>query len=652
MRSRGMSRRRSFVLGAAVVLGALAVPAGANAATASIAGSTLTYSAASGEENDLMIETAGANFRVTDNTAPVTEGAGCTQRSPHRVNCLTAGVTLVEVLAKDQDDSVQALIGAVEANLNGGSGGDNLVSDAGDDTLTLGKGDTSGNTSDQAFAGDGQDTLNGSTTPNSQSFLGGGLGADDLLGGPGNDNLFGDTGADDLVGGDGFDFTSWGGTAGVDVTLDNVANDGEPGENDNAHDDLETLFGTSFADTMIGAAGDQQFTSFGGQDTLDGGSGNDTLQSGDGADTLDGEAGVDSIQGGNDPDDMSGGPGIDLADYQDHSAAVTVTINNVANDGQSGGAEGDNVRTDIEYLRGGPNDDTLTGSTGDNQIEGLAGDDTIMGIGGDDALFGEFFFNSGSSGDDTLNGGNGEDNLAGGGGADHMIGGNDFDFVDYSSFAGSNDLTITANNVANDGQSGGAEGDNVDTSVEGIVGANGNDNITGTSGPNTLRGGGGIDTLNGAGGNDILQGDRCCAFFADVFNGGDGTDTASYREHFSAVTVDIDGVADDGVTGTEGDNVQTNVENVTGGSNNDTITGNNANNVLAGLSGSDTLFGGGGGDQLTGGSSFDTLNGEAGKDELNSRGDSTTDTDNCGTEADVAIADAFDTKNGCETVLP
>lgn len=651
MRLRGLSRRRSLVLGAAVVLGALAVPAGANAATATIAGSTLTYSAASGEENDLLIETAGANFRVTDNTALVTAGAGCTQRSPHRVNCLTAGVNLVEVLAKDQDDTVQALIGTVDANLNGASGTDNLTSAAGDDTLTLGKADLGGFSSEQASAGDGQDTLNGSTTPNSNTFLGGGPGDDELLGGPGNDNLFGDTGADDLVGADGFDFTNWSGSNGVDVTLDNVANDGEPGENDNVHDDIETLFGTSLSDTMIGAAGDQQFTSFGGQDTLEGRSGNDTLQAGDGADTIEGEAGSDFIQGGNDPDDMSGGTGIDLADYQDHSAAVTVTINNVANDGQSGGAEGDNVRTDIENLRGGSNDDTLTGSTGDNQIEGVGGGDTVMGIGGDDALFGEFFFNSGTSGDDTLNGGNGDDNLAGGGGADHMIGGNDFDFVDYSSFAGSNDLTITANNIANDGAAG--EGDNVDTSVEGIVGANGNDNITGTSGPNALRGGGGTDTLNGAGGNDILLGDRCCQYFADVFNGGDGNDTASYRDHFSAVTVDIDGVADDGITGTEGDNVQTNVENVTGGSNNDTITGNNANNVLAGLGGSDTLFGGGGGDQLTGGSSSDTLNGEAGKDELNSRGDGSLDTDNCGTEADVAIADAFDTVNpDCETRLP
>src|SRR4051794_3379609 len=232
MQSRGLSRRRRrFALVAAVVLGALAIPAGASAATASITGSTLTYSAASGEENDVTIETSGANFRVTDNTAPVTAGTGCAQRSPHRVNCLTAGVTLVEVLAKDQDDSVQALIGTVDANLNGGSGGDNLTSDAGDDTLTLGKGDISGNTGEQAIAGDGQDTLNGCTTPNSGDFLSGGPGDDELLGGPCNESLFGDTGADDLVGGDGFDFISFSGSNGIDVTMDNVANDGEPGEN-------------------------------------------------------------------------------------------------------------------------------------------------------------------------------------------------------------------------------------------------------------------------------------------------------------------------------------------------------------------------------------------------------------------------------------
>jgi Ca2+-binding RTX toxin-like protein len=652
MRSRGLSRRRKFVLGAAVVVGALVLPAAASAGTVSITGSTLSYSAAGGEENDLSIETDGSIFRVIDNLSPLTAGAGCSQRAPRRVSCPIAGITLIDVLTRDQDDSVVLLTGTVDATMNGGSGGDSLASDAGDDTLSLG-GSLNAQSAEGITAGAGNDTLNGSTTNSTSDFLGGGSGDDELLGGPGFDSMFGDSGADNIVGGGGFDNMSFSGTAGVDVTLDNVANDGEPGEGDNVHDDIETIFGTGFGDTMVGSSGDEGFFSFGGQDTLEGGSGDDGLDGGNGADTLEGQGGNDNLQGGADPDDLSGGPGlVDEASYQDHSAQVTITINNIANDGQGGGAEGDNVRTDIENLRGGSNDDTLTGSTVDNQILGQEGNDTIMGIGGEDNLFGDFQFQSGTIGDDTVNGGNGDDSLFGGSGADHIIGGNDVDFTDYTNFSGFNDLTITANNIANDGAAG--EGDNVDTSVEGIIGASGNDNITGASGPNILRGGAGMDTLNGAGGNDILTGDRCCSFVADVFNGGDGNDTASYRDHFNPVTVDIDGVADDGAGGAiEGDNVQTNVENVIGGGSSDEITGNNANNMLFGSGGADNLIGGGGGDALAGGFGFDTLEGQAGKDELNSRGDSGGDVDNCGTEADVAIVDSFDTVNAdCETVQP
>jgi Ca2+-binding RTX toxin-like protein len=639
-----------------VLVGALALPAAASAATVSITGSTLSFSADGGEDNDLIIETDAGIFRVIDNTALLTAGTGCNQRSAHRVNCPTTGINLVDVLARDGDDSVQALIGTVDANLNGGSGSDSLTSDAGDDTLTLSKSDNTG--SEQASGGMGRDTLRGPTTAGTSGSLSGGPGQDDLLGGASSDSLSGDAGADDIHGGDSFDTVNWGGVSnGINVSLDEVANDGEPGENDNVHDDIEGINGTFLNDTLTGTVGSQQLSGFEGQDTIQGGPGEDGLSGGDGADTLQGEGASDFIEGGSDPDDMSGGPGaLDEVSYDNQFGVgqVTVTINNVANDGGGNGAEGDNVRTDVEILRGGPNNDTLTGSTTDNQIFGLAGNDTIMGIGGDDTIFGDFQFNSGTFGDDTINGGNGDDSLAGGGGGDHIIGGNDYDFVSYENFAGFNDLTITANNVANDGAAG--EGDNVETSVEGIVGANGNDNITGASGANTLRGGGGMDTLNGAGGNDMLQGDRCCSNFADVLNGGDGNDTASYRDHFFPLTVDIDGIADDGSGGgAEGDNVQTTVENVIGGSSSDTITGNNANNTLAGGPGFgiDNLIGGGGGDNLSGGQNQDTMEGQAGKDEINSRGDGFTDTDNCGTETDTVIVDSFDTVNpDCEIVIP
>jgi Ca2+-binding RTX toxin-like protein len=650
---RGLRRRWAIAAVTGGAMAALALPATASAGTVSITGSTLTYSAAAGEPNEITIEKDASVFRVTDAGATATAGTGCNQRSLHRVNCPTTGINLVEVLARDGNDSVQATIGTTDANLSGGSGTDSLRSDAGDDTLSAGKFGATANSQETLFAGDGQDVLNANTDTAGGSFLQGGPGDDQLNGGPGGDSLFGDTGADELRGGNGFDFVSFNGTSGINVTMDDVANDGEAGENDNVHSDIEFIFGTAFADTLVGTTGGQDFAGEDGPDTIQGGPGDDSLTGSDGADTLTGEEGNDTVQGGNNADDMSGGAGEDLGDYSDHSCQVTVTINNTANDGCSAGAEGDNVRTDVEDLRGGSNDDTLTGSTGDNQIEGQAGADNISGIGGDDSLYGDFTFNSGTFGSDTLNGGNGDDDLFGGGGGDDLSGGNDFDTVGYRDFAGSNPLTITVNDVADDGVAG--ENDNVRVGVEAVVGGEGDDTITGSGGTNTLVGSGGADSLHGAGGNDTLQGDQgCCSGSADVLDGGSGEDAVTYEYSFNSVTADIDGVADDGISGgAEGDNVMTTVENLIGGHSGDSLTGNNAANNLLGRQGSDTLNGGGSGDSLAGGDGIDTLNGEAGKDELQSRGDGAIDNDNCGTEADVATADAFDNVNAdCETVLP
>jgi Ca2+-binding RTX toxin-like protein len=643
-------RRRTIAAGTVALLGALALPASASAGTASITGSTLTYSAAASEENNVIVEKDASVFRVSDGTAPATAGAGCSQRSIHRVSCPSGGINLVEVLARDQDDQVQTLIGTIDANLDGGSGTDELTSDAGNDTLSAGRSSVNG-FQEELSSGAGQDVLNGTTSPNGGSTdMSGGPDDDQLFGGPGNDSMSGDTGADDIQGGDGIDsyIATFGSPA--TITLDEVANDGGAGENDNVHSDVEHISGTTFADTMVGDAGDQSFVGFGGKDNIQGKGGDDTLQGNDGADTLTGGGGADTLQGGNDPDDMSGGAGNDIADYGDHSNKVTVTINDVANDGGSGGAEGDNVRTDVEDLRGGSNDDTLTGSTGDNQIQGAEGNDTLNGIGGDDELSGDFQFSS--AGDDTLNGGDGDDRLFGAAGADDMTGGSGFDYADYSR-SGFGTRTLTIDNVANDGAAG--ENDNVRVGVEGVIGGTGPDTITGDSGNNTLQGGLGADALHGAGGNDLLIGDACCSTAADDFDGGAGEDTVSYRDHsFFGVTVDIDGVADDGAFGgAEGDNVESNVEDLIGGDTGDALTGNNANNTIDGRNGNDTLTGGGGGDTLTGNFGFDTLQGQAGKDELNSRGDGLTDVDNCGTEADVAIADSFDTVNAdCETRIP
>ncbi|MEY2426502.1 MAG: hypothetical protein QOI61_2074, partial [Actinomycetota bacterium] len=100
---------------------------------------------------------------------------------------------------------------------------------------------------------------------------------------------------------------------------------------------------------------------------------------------------------------------------------------------------------------------------------------------------------------------------------------------------------------------------------------------------------------------------------ADVIAGGTATDSVSYAGRSAAVTVRLDGVANDGEAG-EGDDVRADVENVTGGNGNDTLVGSASANRLDGGPGADTVSGGGGDDTLIGGSGFDSLDGGDGVD--------------------------------------
>ncbi len=142
-----------------------------------------------------------------------------------------------------------------------------------------------------------------------------------------------------------------------------------------------------------------------------------------------------------------------------------------------------------------------------------------------------------------------------------------------------------------------------------LSGGDGNDTLNGNVGSNYLSGGAGNDTLNGGSGGDLLDGGPG----ADVFRGGAGSDSADYRQYSARITVDIDGVADDGAAG-EADNVLTDVEGIDGGSGNDVLTGSAAPDSLYGSAGDDSLNGLGGNDALTGGAGNDRLTGGAGRD--------------------------------------
>ena len=114
--------------------------------------------------------------------------------------------------------------------------------------------------------------------------------------------VLGGEGADDVRGGGGTEFT---GLLAVDplakvtVTLDNAANDGQAGEGDNIHSDVENvgtgqgnddIVGSSAANTLSGDIGDDDITGGGGEDLLVGDEGgllpgetsNDTFHARDG----------------------------------------------------------------------------------------------------------------------------------------------------------------------------------------------------------------------------------------------------------------------------------------------------------------------------------------------------------------------------------
>ena len=153
--------------------------------------------------------------------------------------------------------------------------------------------------------------------------------------------------------------------------------------------------------------------------TLSGGDGNDTLLGGDGNDLLQGGAGNDLLNGGAGADTFSGGSGTDTADFSDRTDNLTITLDNIANDGSPG--EHDNVEADVENVIGGSGNDFLQGNPSNNDLIGGAGNDTIWGGSGNDTLEGDAGHDQmfGQDGNDLLLGKDGQvDTLDGGDGTD------------------------------------------------------------------------------------------------------------------------------------------------------------------------------------------------------------------------------------------
>jgi Ca2+-binding RTX toxin-like protein len=209
--------------------------------------------------------------------------------------------------------------GAGDDQLNGNDGVDTVHGNADDDEVTGGAG------SDDVFGDDGNDIVDGGNG-NDDEFGGDGddqhrqsgynqfegeefnpNGADDVNGGPGTDSLeYGEPG------GPTFGFAQLSGrTAPVTVDLDDVADDGAAGENDNAHSDIEDIVGGVANDTLTGDGDANVLSGFDGADVLRGGGGDDTLK---GLGSRSGFAPQVEADVEDDADDIDGGPGADTVD--------------------------------------------------------------------------------------------------------------------------------------------------------------------------------------------------------------------------------------------------------------------------------------------------------------------------------------------------
>jgi Ca2+-binding RTX toxin-like protein len=526
------------------------------------------------------------------------------------------------------------------------------------------------------------DTLIGSAANNS---LEGREGNDTLLGGDGQDTLSGGIGDDSLDGGDnvaniGTDWAIYNlGSGAVTVNLATGVATGSEG-NDTLVG-IESVQGTAFADTLTGNDVQNLLQGGDGNDTIDGGLGNDfidynnasaavtvslvsgTSSGGAGVDTfinmeyirgsgfgdtLTGDANNNLIRGMLGNDTIDGGLGSDTADYFQATSGVTA---NLATNNSSG-ADGADIFTSIENLRGSNNSDFFTGDANANVLTGLAGNDSLLGGGGNDTLFG-------NEGQDTLVGGAGNDSLDGGVITD-LLNYTDLNFVRFDGATTGVVVDLQAG-TAQDGQGG------LDTlaNLNFVVGTQFNDSITGSSGIyfEQFEGGDGNDTINGgvinasnnfasnrasflaASGamtvdlrtgtatgqgtdtlininyvrgsnfNDHLFGSDTTAN-SELFEGRGGNDTIDGRGGFDWYRLDgsttggvVDlsaGLAEDGQGGLD---TLINIEAARGAVFNDELIGNQFNNSLEGREGNDTLEAGFGQDTVNGGVGDDFLDG-------------------------------------------
>jgi Ca2+-binding RTX toxin-like protein len=424
---RGNLRRCVSAAGMAV-LGVVAVPGIASAATVTGATGAIGFAADPGETNTVTISPVldPSTYAVTDPAnALVGEGDCIDDGSPavgETVTCVIPDLTNLTVTLDDMDDSVDTtgMVATVGSSLAGDGGDDTLSSGPGDDQLVGGPGDDTmdaGGGADSLAGQADEDTYDGGAGVDTVSFAGapGGVlvgpttpgiatgdsefqetlnNIENATGSPFNDTLIASAeqntiegaGGDDTFNGapggsGGGDDTFIGGAGTADqliytqsnsgLTFDTTGSPTVTGDGTtDAFPGVELVVGSSFPDTYIGGAGIDNFEGSGGADTITGGAEDDILVGGGGNDTLAGNAGVDQLDGGTGP-----GASVDTADYS--AAAGSVTSNLTTQATTIDGDGSNDTLTGIENLTGSNQADELTGSAVANTIDALGGADTV-----------------------------------------------------------------------------------------------------------------------------------------------------------------------------------------------------------------------------------------------------------------------------------
>jgi Ca2+-binding RTX toxin-like protein len=495
-----------------------------------------------------------------------------------------------------------------------------------------------------------------------------GAGNDTIIGGDGDDVMDGQEGADVMSGGAGHDTVDYSArlqNEGLDVSVDDVANDGAIGERDNVRADVEH---------MAGGAGNDHITAGAGSLTVHGGPGADTLRGGPADDALFGDDGADDIDGGAGNDRLDGG------DKDD-------TIHDLLGNNLVFGCKGNDTLTTgagNDVIVGFQNRDLIDAGDGNDTIDGGKGRDTLSGGGGDNVFVNRYNQNGAPTGD-----------------ADQIRTAGSYDFVQedgtdtvvrvgaaapffYDSantpapapvagrrravaaatttdqpppVIGGATLTVpgtpgtdaisvtqrgatiavTVNGFAFNYEADrvasvvvdGAGGDDtvmLQTSMgtnpclvpATLNGGNGNDTVVGGAGADAVNGdrgndvlsaGAGDDTIAGGAGHDVLDGGAAgmTGDGSDDLAGGAGIDRVMYVRRTDDLTISVaDERPNDGAL-REGDNVHSDIERVFSGSGDDTIRGTPSADFIAGGFGNDRIESAAGEDYLVGGFGRDTL---------------------------------------------